>query len=425
MAENEFDQTVKLSAGEAKPPSQTQPVQVPPAAGQPAPAKPAEADKTVKLSPQDDKTVKLSAAAPPPASPTPPPPPPKKQPAPPAPAFMPAPSRASGMGRLIGILAGVVVALLLAGSWFLLPGWLKGQAAGLSEAGNHQEAAKKLKLAVSLFPLGKESYLASYGKELRLTKDYANAQKALEAVLAKKPDDYEAQKELGLTFNESGQKEKALEAFRKCVEANPGDYEVLKTAGTVAFELKDYNAAASFLEKAAKAGQAGAEDWHRLGVSYYELGKIEGAADALIQASEKNKSLKGVHGLLAKIYLSQERFDEALGLAKLELSLSPNDAALADAVADSAGQAGTNAASKKKWSEAVQFYEEGLSVPSKKSGELHYALARTFAQLKKKKEALDHLGEAIQKDPQIKSKARTDRAFVLLRKSLVYQKIVK
>ena len=226
MAENEFEKTVKLPAS----PSQA----IPPSPPQNAPQ--TDSDKTVKLSVQDDKTVKLQASeaiSPPAPAPSQTPPPQSPPSPPPPPAFISSPKAETG--KAIWIIAGGIIVLLAAASWLVLPPWLKGKAEHLSKKGNHSEASKKLKMALSVFPLKFESYLILLGREQRLSLDFSNAEKSLEKILARNPGNYEAARELGLTLRESGDKQKALESFQKCLQFNSDDVDVLQWSAALAF----------------------------------------------------------------------------------------------------------------------------------------------------------------------------------------------
>ena len=407
MAENDFDKTVKLSSGST-------PTVPPPSL-----------DKTIKLTPQDDKTVKLTSV--PPISPTAPPVPSQTtaQPVPLPPQVLAPPTTKAGSGTRIIIIAGSILVIALGSSWYFLPPWLKKKAGKLSQQEKHSEAAQNLKMALVFFPLNGNPYLVSLGREQRLSKDFSGSQKSLEKVLSKNPEHFEALRELGFTFKDLGQSQKALETLQKCVQINANDHEALKWVARLSYDLKDYNVSTQAYEQLSKTSEIDAQDWYQLGRAYFELGKMDESAGALANASKMNKDLKGVHGLLAKIDAAQGKFAEAVGENKVELSMSPNDAGLQEALAESAWQAGTNALAGKNRDAAASFFEEGLAVPSKQAGNFHFELSKIFWAKHKKKESLGHLKEAVQSDPSFKIKARRDPAFASLRKSAEFQKAVR
>ena len=193
----------------------------------------------------------------------------------------------------------------------------------------------------------------------------------------------------------------------------------------MAFDLKDYSASAETYEKLVKNGQASAEDWHKLGVSYHGLGKLAEASQALNKACEMNNTLKGAQGLLAHISMSQNKYPDAVRLYKAELSLSPQDPSLREALRESCWQAGLLLVSQKKWMEAIPYFEDGLTVPSKRSSGFQYELAKVFSQIKNKKKGLNYLAQAVKKDSSLKIQARRDPNLAYLRKYPEFRKIVK
>ena len=189
MAENEFDKTVKLPSGSV--PAQ---------------------DKTVRLTREDEKTVKL-ATAPSAAAPVAPQPPQAQ--AQPLPAPVSQEIKPSSAKTALVTIA--TVAAILAAAWYFLPPVLSGSADKLAQSGKHAEAAQMYRRAVYLFPLKIEKYMVLLARELRLAGDVKGAQEYLEKVLAKNPNLYDAQKELGLAAKLAGQNQKALDLLQKCV----------------------------------------------------------------------------------------------------------------------------------------------------------------------------------------------------------------
>lgn len=393
MAENEFEKTVKLPASGSK----------------------------SNPTPENDKTVKLTATS---SAPTSPPITPileEKKVVSPVP---PAPKKKLNLTQILVVTISALV-ILLSSVWYFLPTWLKNKSEQLANEGKHTESAQKLNYALYLCPLNKPSFLISLGRELRLSKDYILAQKNLEKVLQKDPDNFKALRELGQVFRESGQIQKAFELFKKSAQLNPSDNEILKWAAQLAFELKNYNDACSLYESVTKSEKATAEDWAQLGTSYFNLGKLEESIKALQTALDKNNQTNGVRPLLAKICLMQEQFPSAVEYSHQELLLSPDDAELKESFAEICLAAGNFSAARKKSDEAIRFYLSGLTVPSKCFSDLHYQLAIAYSKQKKKNETFNHIREAVKNDPSMKLKVKTESAFAIYRKSLEFKKIVR
>ena len=372
-------------------------------------------DKTIKLTPADEKTIVLSPQKPAPAAPAPTPPPP------PMPGLsdagipplvsLPPEAKGSSAGKIAWIAAAAAV-LLGAAAWLALPPLLKSQARNLSSRGSHADAAKYLKWALVLRPADAPAYWLELGKALRLSQDYAGAQKALEKSLMNPPDTYYAAlKESGLAQKEMGLSQGAYDALKTYAAVRPAEPEILDAYAQAAFNVKDYKTAAEAYEGLVRAGQADAGDLFRMGGALLALGKTEEARQSLESAAEKARDMKGIHELLSKAYLALERPADAVGAMKMEISLSPNEPALAEDFAGLCLQAAAAAAKDRKWDEGIRHLQEGLGVASGKTASLHYELARLYAGKKNRREALSHLKDALAADPALKPGARREAAF--------------
>ena len=69
--------------------------------------------------------------------------------------------------------------------------------------------------------------------------------------------------------------------------------------------------------------------------------------------------------------------------------------------------------------------QPGTTVSSKNLAKLHYELARALAYQRKRKDALNHLGQAVKADPAFKAQAKKDAAFALWRRQPDFQKTVR
>ncbi len=333
----------------------------------------------------------------------------------------------SGKGRNVktAAIAGASLVLLLAGVWIVVPKLLAGSAEKLAKQGRHVDASKKLKLAAAFHPMDLSSVLNLLGRELRLSKNYPDAQKALEQSLKKNPNDFVALKELGMTQNESGQGAGAMTTFQKYLEIRPDDIEAVKWIGEIAFDEKNYEVAAANLEKYVKGGQGTADEWKKLGIAQYERKDYGRSAESFKGALGKNKDLKDVHGYLGMIQAAQMNYAEAVSEFRLEIALSPERTDLKDAYADAAQKSADTFVSEKKYSDAISALQEGLKVPTKSDASFHYQLANLFAIRKKRSQALSHLAQALKADGSLKSKAKRDSAFTQYRALPAFKKIVK
>jgi len=408
MAENDFDKTVKMPAGGIK---QEQ-----------------SSDKTIqglpaaKIEAGEDKTVKLAAPQATAAQP-------QQTPKPeiPAPISVIPPSH-EGMKitRLHMITIFFALVLIAAGSiWYFMPGYIKNRAEKLTKESKYTQSAMLLKRALYLFPLHPDQVLIPLGKNLRLSKEFSEAQKHLEIALSRKPDSIEALSELGLTFVQLGQKQKAFDTFQKALSIAKDDQNILRWSAQIAYELKDLGSSSSSFEKLRSAGAATAEDLKDLGIVYFEMGKFAESEKALAESRNTNPKLKGLNTLMARTYSAEEKFEDAVKLYKDELALSPDNPDLAENFAGACIKASDDFAAKNKPEDSLKYLENGLTVSSKQSPSIHYKIAAIYAKQKKSKEALNHLGLAITATPEFKTMAAKDPSFTPIRKLPNFKKLVK
>lgn len=323
-------------------------------------------------------------------------------------------------------MAAVLILLLaaLGAAWYFVPGALMKKAADLSKAGDHAGAAKQLKIAVYFFPLKQETYLSALGKVQRLSSDLNGAQASLEKALKKAPNDYQAAKELGLTAKAQGQNERAFQLLNHCAQTNPEDREVVSLAAQTAFDLKDYKSAAELYGNYLKSGGS-ADEFEKLGIALYQTGNEAEAVKALERAFQSNKALKGVPGLLAKIYSKQGNHEAALFMSSAELDNSPGDLDMIHIMTASSMNLAAGFAKQKKYADASSALERGLKAPSNESANIHYELARLAALQGKKAGVFNHLKEAFAINGALKRGARRDRSFQAYRNTPQFRKLLK
>ncbi|OGR89047.1 MAG: hypothetical protein A3A86_02185 [Elusimicrobia bacterium RIFCSPLOWO2_01_FULL_60_11] len=397
MADGDFEKTVKLTAGGASP-SQ-------------------DMDKTVKLTPQGQGPVKLT---------------PSQNIPEPMPASLPSiesllppvqeQSHRPGMAKAIAAVA--VILIILGAAWYLVPGMLMKSAAKLSAQGDHAKAAKQLLWAQSLFPMDKVKYMATMGKEMRLSSDLAGAQAALEKVLKQDPDNAIAVREMGLTAKAQGRNTAAFEYLNRAYQSNSNDSEALTLAAQIAFEMKDYKNAVPLYQALTQAGGS-AQDFFALGTALKETGQQDAAVAAFQACLFKNGAALGVHKMLTRIMMEKGDHESALMHGELEMQGSPNDPELPDMIAESALKSSGNAYAKKDYMRASGFLQRGLKIPSNGTAALHYDMAKVCAKLKKTAQALTHLRGAIAADKALKIQAKKDAAFSAWRKNPQFIKIVR
>ena len=409
MPENDFEKTVKLtSTGNSTSSAADKTSQIP-------------TDQTMKINSAEDKTIQLTSGI-------------KTTPTPPKPtttaSLIPPPSipdnEANNKNRFIKFFSTIVAVLIttLGGTWYLVPNFLKNKANELSQQNQPVQAAQKLKIALYFYPLHAETYLLQLGQNYRKANDHSNAQKTLEKLLKKDPNSVLALKEIGISFNESGQKQRAIESFKKILTMNPNDMQIVRWAGQLHFEMKNYTDAIIQYTQLQQNNQAEASDLYSLAASYFETKKYLDAEKIALTTIEKNSNLKTTNELLAKIYIAQEKWVEAVQQYQKAIQLNPEEKKIKTDFTETAQKAGEIYLAQKNWEGAISILESALSVPSEIEAVLNYDLAKAFAMKKNTKNVIHHLNKAIQKDPTLKTQAKKDIFFKSYLKNPQFKKII-
>ena len=102
------------------------------------------------------------------------------------------------------------------------------------------------------------------------------------------PNDYSNWHWLGLSYNENGQYQEAINSLLKAVELNPDDELNWHLLGHSYYKNGQYQDAINSLLKAIELNPDDELNWYWLGSSYYENGKYQEAINSLLKAVELN-----------------------------------------------------------------------------------------------------------------------------------------
>lgn len=231
--------------------------------------------------------------------------------------------------------------------------------------GEYEKAVAVLNQAVAINPdddtirsnLGAAVALANkgYQEELKRT------EKMLKQALQNNPRDAQKQVELAITYELQGELSKAANAFEEALKYQPNRLELYSLLGPIYERQERYDEAlhtyrrleelepnlpaiifgamASIyhfhkkmfpeaLQYAQKALAADANSWrvhNLLGVIYTDTNKLGGAVDAFKSAMQLAPNEPMPHSDLAKVYLAQGRYDQALKSVDAAIHLAPRD----------------------------------------------------------------------------------------------------
>lgn len=227
----------------------------------------------------------------------------------------------SVVGPVIGILLaiGATIVLLLPTSFDRLTAGRTskppGQNAPSKNSPSQQNAEKSAK--------EKGAELINRGNELLRQNRYDEALEAYEEARTLLPQDEDVYYNLGIVLTRLGRTEDAIRAYQRALELFP-DYaeahnnlgNLLLREGNLNDALVHFNAAIAILPDYAVA-------YNSLGIALRELGLIPQAAEAFLKASSLDTNYWQARFNLAGIYMSQSKWDEAIGAYREVLRSQP------------------------------------------------------------------------------------------------------
>jgi len=152
--------------------------------------------------------------------------------------------------------------------------------------------------------------------------NYADAAKLLEGAVAADPEDVGALTMLGVSYQQLGEHERAINAFRRILALDPDDEDVRLPLGISYFQAGLYNDAESQLKAAAQSEPDDGTTQLFLGLALRELGKPTEALTSLELAAELDPDLRQVAMLnigviqrqIGKQFASQQALRSAVNI---------------------------------------------------------------------------------------------------------------
>lgn len=167
----------------------------------------------------------------------------------------------------------------------------------------------------------------SYNKALAYAREGKNelAIAELNKALALFPEFPPALNELGILYGRTGQRDRALEAFRSAVKYSPQSFAPRLALGCALVEMKDHSGAAAQLNEALKLNVSSAPALLCMGRAQMGLQNVQFAEKAFVRAIEvSGGGLPKAHYYLGGIYWSERQYLKAADELEKYLKLEPN-----------------------------------------------------------------------------------------------------
>lgn len=157
--------------------------------------------------------------------------------------------------------------------------------------------------------------------------DYGNAEKGLLGLLAKHPDDAEANYTLGRTYMELEQEKKAIVYYEKAVHIDTTKSAWLHELALLYYTINNYKSAVVYFNKAANNGFPQSNDFsENLGYSYIYAGEFEKGEKILLGLLEKKPGNKDILRDIAQAYYDVKLYDKSLEFCQKLMEMDPKDA---------------------------------------------------------------------------------------------------
>ena len=163
--------------------------------------------------------------------------------------------------------------------------------------------------------------LSNYEKE-----NYVAAEKALVKVIAKNPDDAQANYILGRTYMDMEQYRKAVVPYEKAVALNPEKNAWAYELGLLYYNNNNYRSAVTAFETAAKNGYPVSNDYNEnYGYSLLYSGQYAKGEEKLFGIYQKKGNIEMLRDL-AQILYEQKQYNRSLDYCQKLLENNPKDA---------------------------------------------------------------------------------------------------
>lgn len=169
----------------------------------------------------------------------------------------------------------------------------------------------------------KGAELINRGNELLRQNRYDEALQVYEEARTLLPEDEDVYYNLGIVLTRLGRTEDAIKAYQRALELFPDYAEAHNNLGNLLLREGNLNDALVHFNTAIAILPDYAVAYNSLGIALRELGLIPQAADAFLKASLLDTNYWQAKFNLAGIYMSQSKWDDAIGAYREVLRLQP------------------------------------------------------------------------------------------------------
>jgi tetratricopeptide (TPR) repeat protein len=142
--------------------------------------------------------------------------------------------------------------------------------------------------------------------------------------VAKNPESWMAQNNLGIVLQRNGQNDEAIDHFQKALQLDPNKFEIQNNLGYLLSVGGRLREAFPHLEKALEINPNYAEAHYNLGNALLRTGRVAEAIVQLQQAVEIDPTYVPAHSNLGSAFLQTGQLDQSLAHLEKALEIDPN-----------------------------------------------------------------------------------------------------
>jgi tetratricopeptide (TPR) repeat protein/S1-C subfamily serine protease len=231
----------------------------------------------------------------------------------------------------------------------------------------------------------------NYANQLWRSQKYAEARKAVNKAIAKKPDFYQAWYFKGVIFDSEKKYPESIAAYDKALKINPNFAQAWKDRGRLLFTLDKYSEALTSFDKAITLSPNQFDLYYWRGFTLHYLKRFPEAIEAYNQSIKINPLFKFAYNVRSFSYVELKNYRQAITDLTQAIQLDPKDAV-------SYNFRGLLYGQLEEYKQSIADYTQAIQLDPKDA--IYYGMrGEAYSKLKDYKQAISDLTETIRRDP--------------------------
>jgi tetratricopeptide (TPR) repeat protein/S1-C subfamily serine protease len=231
----------------------------------------------------------------------------------------------------------------------------------------------------------------NYANQLWRSQKYAEAIKAVNKAIGKKPDFYQAWYFKGVIFDSEKKYPESIAAYDKALKINPNFAQAWKDRGRLLFTLDKYSEALTSFDKAITLSPNQFDLYYWRGFTLHYLKRFPEAIEAYNQSIKINPLFKFAYNVRASSYVELKNYRQAITDLTQAIQLDPKDAV-------SYNFRGLLYGQLEEYKQSIADSTQAIQIDSK-NAKYYNIRGIAYEGLKEYKQAINDYTQAIQLDP--------------------------